>query len=163
MVKKSRHVVSLVILAVILMVASGCAGSPQPTPVFLPLADINSSYINQRITTEGTLWSTDSLSCRTMVWIEDGKTEERCTGFKFGSGFSDSWIDLALKRRGKSGLIINWGVNNQQFNLYDDIKVYDNIGENRLSTGELLQVTGTLYWPEGSDPIIVVDTIELVE
>ncbi len=150
MIKPSRHIVFLVILAVNLMVVYSCGGSPQPTPVFLPLSDLNSSYINQRITTEGSLWPTDSLSCQTIVWIEDGKPEERCTGFKFGSGFSDSWIDLALKQRGKSGLIIKWGVNNQQFNLYDDIMVYDKLGEDRLSTGDILQVTGTLYWPEGS-------------
>jgi hypothetical protein len=151
------------VLSAILIAATGCGGSPKPTPVFLPFSELDPSHINQLITTEGILLSTDGITCQTLVWVEGGKKEVGCTGFQFGNGPSGDWIDLALKRRGKSGLIIDYGINNQQFNLYNDLKVFDSMGEDRLDTGEVVQVTGSLYWPEGSGPTMVVEIIELVE
>ena len=163
MIYKTRNIVSMIILVSMLITASGCGGEPQPTPVFLPITDLDQSDINQRINTEGSLWSTENITCQTLVWVEGGKEEERCTGFKFGNGFSNFWVDLALKRRGKSGLLIDWGINNQQFNLYNDLKVLDNLGEDRLDTGDIVLVTGILSWLEDSGPTIVVESIELVE
>jgi len=133
----------MIILATILIAASGCAGSPKPTPIFLTLTDLDPSYINQRIAMEGKLWSTDTITCQTIVWVEGGKEEERCTGIHLEEAFN-LWVNLALLKKGKSGLHIDYGTGGQIFNNFKDLEVYDVKGEDRLDHDLTVRVTGTL-------------------
>jgi hypothetical protein len=162
MIHKTMIIVSMFIIAAMLITASGCTSSPQPTPIPLTIQGLDPGYLNQRIAVEGTMWSLDTVKCQTIVWVTDGKEEERCIGVRLDDDLG--WgVYLALRRRSKSGLYINYGTGGQIFSTYKDLKAFDSEGEDQLDSDQTIRVTGTLYWPEDSYPIIVVDTIELVE
>jgi hypothetical protein len=162
MIHKTMNIVFVFIITVMLILASGCTSSTQPTPIPLTIEGLDPGYLNQRIAVEGTMWSTDTIKCQTIVWITDRKEEYRCTGVSLKGDYPFS-VHLALRTRLKSGLYINYGTGGQIFSTFQDLKAFDSEGKDQLDRDRTVRVTGTLYWPEDSYPIIVVDTIELVE